>query len=106
MEFRVDSAKGAAIKQDELKLSLEKIIIKSDSSIQLRLDEWEKAGLRITILVEGFGFSYFNEIPYKSKENALTAYNCLIESIKQGHYSLEINGNNEIKIDLKFDEFE
>ncbi len=89
------------IKEREISLNLERIIVVSKPVMKIELNHWEKAGLRINISVEGIGYGYFNDIPYKDRKTALREYKSLLTNLSSGNYVLELHGNGKIK--LKFD---
>jgi hypothetical protein len=80
--------------------NLEKIVIKANSPISLDLIDWENAGLRIGVVLEGFGSGFFNEKPYADREIALREYKHVLEQVQKGNYSLELYGHNELKLSL------
>ena len=95
-----DRSKEMIEQGTEVPLDLEKIVIKADSPISLDLIDWEKAGLRIGVSVEGIGNGYFNEQPYTDRETALRDYQHVLAQVQNGHYSLELYGKNKLKLVL------
>lgn len=94
----IDSSKRIIKSEKEIPLDLEKIVLKTDSSIRIDLIEWENAGLRITISVDGLGGGYFNEIPYTNEKIALKKYLNVLKQVKAGNYSLKLYKNNKLKL--------
>ena len=96
----VDSSKELIKPGTEVPLTLEKIVIKTDSPINLDLIDWEKAGLRIGVSIAGLGQGYFNEQPYSDRETALREYQHVLAQVQNGNYSLELYGKNKLKLSL------
>ena len=94
----VDSSKEMIERGTEVPLNLEKIVIKADSPIVISLIDWEKAGLRIGVSVKGLGNGRFNEEPYSDRETALREYQHVLAQVQNGNYSLELYGNNKLKL--------
>lgn len=105
MRHQRDSA-NEFIQGTDLKLNLENIAINAEVPIKIFLADWKHGGLKIAFSIEGFGKSYYNDVPYDSRENAIIAYKSLTENIQKGNYSIEINGYNKMKLNLRFGEFE
>ena len=82
----------------EVPLNLGKLIIKTDSPISLDLIDWKKRGLRIGVSVKGIGGGYFNKQPYSDRETALREYQHVLAQVQNGNYSLELYGNNKLKL--------
>ncbi|MBN1377040.1 hypothetical protein JW949_01760 [Candidatus Woesearchaeota archaeon] len=93
-----DRVKSRIKSEFNIQFNLEKIIVKTKPFLTLSLDEWEKAGLRINISLEGFGHSYFNEKPYKNIPEAVDEFRDVLEKVEKGDYSLEIGGYNNLKL--------
>jgi hypothetical protein len=81
-------------------ISLDKLMLKTNPKIEVSLDDWEKAGLRVGIRINGFGWGYFNEEPYKSDEIALKDYNKILVAIERGKYSIELFARGRLKLIL------
>jgi hypothetical protein len=64
------------------------------------LTDWEKAGLRISVSVNGIGNGYFNEQPYSDRETALKKFQQVLAQVQNGNYSLELYENNKLKLIL------
>ena len=96
----VDSSKELIKSGTEVPLTLEKIVIKTDSPINLDLIDWEKAGLRIGVSIDGLGQGYFNEQPYSDRKTALREYQHVLAQVQNGNYSLELYGKNKLKLSL------
>jgi hypothetical protein len=94
----IDQSKEIIGERVKIPLNLEKIVIKSNSPISLDLIDWEKGGLRIGVILEGFGSGFFNEKPYADREIALREYKHVLEQVQKGNYSLELYGYNKLKL--------
>lgn len=99
--LRIIDTTTEMIENDEIPLDLETIVIKSNSVLQVSLSDWEKAGLRIGVSIEGFGSGYFNEEAYSDKEFALKEYKQVLSEVQKGNYSIELYGQNKLKLLLK-----
>lgn len=96
----IDTSKEVIKIETNVPLSLEKIVVKTDSPIQIDLIDWEEAGLRIGVSVLGLGRGYFNEQPYADKETALREYQHVLAQVQNGNYSLELYKKGKLKLVL------
>jgi len=98
MVIRDDQSKEVIEDGTEVPLDLGKIVIKAGSSISLDLIDWEKAGLRIGVSVEGLGDGNFNDRPYSDRETAMREYLHVLTQVQNGNYILELHENDELKL--------
>lgn len=80
---------------------LERILIKEDlPPIEINLINWENSGLRIGVVMKGFGKCYYNEKPYISKEIAYKEFNYVLKEVQNGNYQIKLLGENKIELIL------
>lgn len=88
------------IKRDELPLTLDSVVLKLRTPVVLDLIDWEEAGLRIVVSVEGLGDGYYNEVPYADRATALAQYAQVLDKVRAGQYSLELHEKGVLKLNL------
>lgn len=80
---------------------LERILIKEQlPPIEINLINWENAGLRIGIKMEGFGEGHYNEKPYLDREIASREFNYVLREVQNGNYQIKLLGHNKIELVL------